>query len=83
MSHALPVALLAVDPNAVGPGLGAFLVVAGIGFATYLLIRSMNKQLKKIDFDEKATERPRRSARKASGTDDTDRWEPPSGGSGV
>lgn len=44
--------VLAIDPATVKPGLLAFFVVAGLGVATFFLVRSMNKQLRKIDFDE-------------------------------
>jgi hypothetical protein len=37
-----------VNNNNVTPGVLGFLVVAGIGIALYFLLRSMNKQLKKI-----------------------------------
>jgi len=40
-------AIAATDYNA-GPGLIAFLVVAAIGVALFLLIKSMNKQFIKI-----------------------------------
>ena len=33
----------------VTPGVLGFVVVALLGFATFLLVRSMNRQLKKID----------------------------------
>lgn len=33
----------------VGPGLLGFLVVAAIGFALFFLIKSMNKQISKIE----------------------------------
>jgi hypothetical protein len=46
---------LAPDSDQVAPGLLGFLVVAAIGAATWFLIKSMNKQLKKIDFDESET----------------------------
>lgn len=46
------VLLLAYDPGQVKPGVLAFLIVAALGVATYFLIRSMNKQLKKINFEE-------------------------------
>ena len=42
----------AVDPNKVTPGLLGFLVVLGLGLALWVLLRSMNRQLKKIDFDD-------------------------------
>jgi hypothetical protein len=41
-------ALAAAGPD-VGPGLLGFLVVAGIGFALFFLIKSMNKQISKIE----------------------------------
>lgn len=44
--------LLALDPAQVKPGLLGFFVVAALGLATFLLIRSMRKQLRKINFEE-------------------------------
>lgn len=55
--------VLAVDEDRVAPGLIGFLVVAALGVATWLLIKSMNKQIRKIDFDESET------ARHEDGTD--------------
>lgn len=46
-------ALLAVDESKVTPGLLGFVVVALLGVATYLLIRSMNRQIRRIDLPEK------------------------------
>lgn len=51
---------LATDPAQVKPGLLGFFVVAALGLATFLLIRSMRKQLRKIDFEE-----PRAQGRQA------------------
>ena len=51
MTTALDV-LLAVDKNEVNPGVLGFLVVALLGVALWLLIRSMHRQLGKVDFDE-------------------------------
>ena len=45
-------AVLAVDDTAVSPGVVGFLVVALLGVATYLLIRSMNRQIKRIDLPD-------------------------------
>ncbi|MGI8612336.1 MAG: hypothetical protein ACR2KL_00040 [Nocardioidaceae bacterium] len=45
------------DPATVTAGWIGFLVLAGLGFATYLLVRSMNRHLKRIDFDEDETGR--------------------------
>lgn len=54
LQTALPV--MAVSADRVAPGLLGFLVVAALGVATWFLIKSMNKQLKKIDFDETETQ---------------------------
>ena len=43
---------LAVDESRVTPGVLGFLVVALLGVATYLLIRSMNRQLRRIDLPD-------------------------------
>ncbi len=45
--------LAAVDESKVNPGVLGFLVVALLGVATWLLIRSMHKQLGKVDFEER------------------------------
>ncbi|MET7297853.1 hypothetical protein [Embleya sp. NPDC005575] len=48
-----PLALqLAVEESKVTPGLLGFVVVAAIAVATWLLLKSMNKQLKRVDFEE-------------------------------
>ncbi|GAB1821243.1 hypothetical protein [Herbidospora sp. RD11066] len=39
----------ATDPTAIGPGLLGFLVVAAIGVALFFLIKSMNRQIAKIE----------------------------------
>ena len=44
--------LRAVDESAVTPGVLGFLVVALLGVATYLLIRSMNRQIRRIDLPD-------------------------------
>ncbi len=59
--------VLAVDDDRVAPGLIGFLVVAALGVATWLLIKSMNKQIRKIDFEGPET---------AGDEDDTDREVP-------
>lgn len=51
---------LAVESDQVAPGLLGFLVVAAIGLATWFLIKSMNKQLSKIDFEERDEPRQHR-----------------------
>jgi len=45
---------LAVDDNDVSPGVLGFLVIALLGGATYLLIRSMNRQIGRIDLPDDA-----------------------------
>jgi hypothetical protein len=47
---------LAVDDNDVSPGVVGFLVVALLGVATYLLIRSMNRQIRRIDLPDDAAD---------------------------
>jgi hypothetical protein len=49
----------AIQDQKVSPGVLGFLVVAAIGVATWLLIRSMNRQLHKISFSEDAIDRER------------------------
>jgi hypothetical protein len=44
--------VVAIDDSDVSPGVLGFLVVAALGVATWLLLRSMRRQMKKIDFDE-------------------------------
>ncbi|MFC4058397.1 hypothetical protein ACFOWE_08830 [Planomonospora corallina] len=48
------IALDAFDPNDVTPGLLGFLVVAAIGFALFLLVKSMRKQISKIDLPDES-----------------------------
>jgi len=48
--------LAAVDESKVNPGVLGFLVVALLGVATWLLIRSMNRQLHKVDFEEEQSD---------------------------
>ena len=43
-----PLLILAVNDEKVTPGVLGFLVVAALGVATYLLIRSMNRQMRNI-----------------------------------
>jgi len=52
MTAAVWAAQLAVDESDVTPGLLGFVVVALLGLATYLLIRSMNRQIRRIDLPE-------------------------------
>lgn len=43
------------DPGRVTPGVLGFLLVALLGVATWLLVRSMNRQMKKIDIPPEGT----------------------------
>lgn len=54
LTHASPVFELAkeVDDNKVTPGVLGFIVFAVIGVAVWMLMKSMNKHMKKVDFDE-------------------------------
>ena len=45
-------AVRAVEESNVNPGLLGFVVVALLGVATWLLIRTMNRQIKKIDLPD-------------------------------
>jgi hypothetical protein len=40
-------------PSQVGAGIVAFLVVAALGLALFFLLRSMNKQLRKVGADKR------------------------------
>ena len=44
--------VFAVDESNVNPGLLGFVVVALLGVATWLLIRSMQRHLRKVNFDD-------------------------------
>jgi hypothetical protein len=63
--------VLAVSAANAGPGVVAFLVVAAIGVALFFLIKSMNRNLNKIDLPHeadvrKAEQEERRAAREAA-----------------
>lgn len=53
LTHATPVLQLAkeLDKNKVTPGVLGFLVFAVIGVAVWMLMKSMNKHMKKVDFE--------------------------------
>ena len=60
--------------NSVSPGVLGFVVVALLGVATWLLVRSMRRQLKKIDIPDEGT--PTRPAKDENGADHEDRQIP-------
>ncbi len=49
----LALQLAALDEDKVSPGLLGFTVVAVLAVATWLLLKSMTRQLKRVDFEEK------------------------------
>lgn len=49
---ALPLAQEKLDEFTVTPGLLGFVVFAALGLAVWMLLKSMNRQLKRIDFAE-------------------------------
>lgn len=56
---------LALSEQQVSPGVLGFVVVALLGLALFLLIRSMNKQMRKIDFDDGSGAAPEQPEPKA------------------
>ncbi len=83
MTRSMAVPLAAVDPDKVTPGVLGFLVVFGLAVATWLLLRSMTRQLKRIDIPEPAEPAPAAEpARPAQPTDtpETEAKSPPSSG---
>jgi hypothetical protein len=44
--------LMAVEPENVTAGTAGFLIIAALAVGTVFLLRSLNKQLKKVDFEE-------------------------------
>ncbi|MFF7676514.1 hypothetical protein [Actinacidiphila glaucinigra] len=61
----VPLAAKDLDENKVTPGLLGFVIFALIGFSLWWLMKNMNKQFKKIDFEEQPqrTEQPEQSER--------------------
>lgn len=55
-------ALDIVDKSVVNPGLLGFLVVAALGFALYLLVKSMRKQISRIEVPSEEELRTRKVA---------------------
>jgi hypothetical protein len=61
-AHPALVRLADVNENKVTPGLLGFVVFAALGAGVWLLMKSMNKQFKKIDFEvdpEESADKPR------------------------
>ncbi|MFI9205391.1 hypothetical protein [Streptomyces sp. NPDC053048] len=51
-THLVPFAAEELDKNKVTPGVLGFIVFAVIGGAVWLLMKSMNKHMKRVDFEE-------------------------------
>ena len=60
-----------VTKGDVSPGLLGFLVVAGLGFALYLLVKSMRKQISRIEVPSEAELRERKDTGAATTTTPT------------
>ena len=50
------------DASLVSPGWLGFVSLVFLSVTVFVIWKSMNRQFKKIDFDEAATERPRKSS---------------------
>ncbi|MFE2180862.1 hypothetical protein [Streptomyces sp. NPDC059455] len=64
MTHLVPLAK-DLDENKVTPGVLGFIVFAVIGAAVWLLMKSMNKHMKRVNFEE-APEEPGKAPAAAS-----------------
>ncbi len=51
-THLVPLAAEDLDKNKVTPGVLGFIVFALLGAAVWMLMKSMNKHMKKVAFDE-------------------------------
>jgi len=54
------------DASLVSPGWLGFVSLVFLSVTVFVIWKSMNRQFKKIDFDEAATERPRKSSANSS-----------------
>jgi hypothetical protein len=54
-----------IDPDRVSPGFLGLLAVLFMGVAVFVIWKSLNKQIKRVDFDESTTENPRYTRKKA------------------
>ena len=72
MSAPSALVLAAYDPNDVRPGWIALVLVVALAVATYLLWRSMNKQLRRIDAPTREEVRDRGNDGERHPLDDTE-----------
>ncbi|WP_243274590.1 hypothetical protein SALCHL_004258 [Streptomyces albus subsp. chlorinus] len=54
----LPLAAKDLDENKVTPGVLGFVVFAVIGLAVWMLMKSMNKHMNRVNFDEEPEREP-------------------------
>ncbi|WKX72276.1 hypothetical protein [Streptomyces sp. XD-27] len=68
LTHASTAVELAkeLDKNKVTPGVLGFLVFAAIGLAVWMLMKSMNKHMKKVDFEEEPEPQAAQAAAKGA-----------------
>ncbi|WP_431042523.1 hypothetical protein ACQUSR_11755 [Streptomyces sp. P1-3] len=67
LTHASSAVQLAeLDKNKVTPGVLGFIVFAAIGLAVWMLMKSMNKHMKKVDFEEEPEPQTAPAASKAA-----------------
>ena len=79
MTTSLGATLLAItanDDSRVSPGVLGFIVVAFLGLATWLLIRSMGRQLKKIDLPDEGVPTDPDGVERTVGTEGTEGADP-------
>jgi hypothetical protein len=70
--------LTAVEPENVTAGGVGFLVIAGLAVGTVFLLRSLNKQLKKVDFEEEEADEAPSDQGRGTGVEDVRDAERPS-----
>ncbi|WP_431952590.1 hypothetical protein [Actinacidiphila sp. bgisy167] len=58
----VPLAVQDLDQDKVTPGLLGFVIFALIGLSLWWLMKNMNRQFQKIDFEEQPAERPSAAA---------------------
>ncbi|TGB11073.1 hypothetical protein E4099_12335 [Streptomyces palmae] len=70
LTHASSAMQLAkdLDQNKVTPGVLGFIVFAVLGVAVWLLMKSMNKHMKQVSFEEEAESGPETAKAAAGGT---------------
>jgi hypothetical protein len=73
LAHGALLAKTAANNNDVTPGVLGFLLVAGMGLALVLLLRSMNRQFRKIPPAPAPPEEPGEQAQRAGAARETDR----------